>query len=289
MPTPLPTNYDLHTHSHFSDGALSPTELLMRAQERGISHLALTDHDSVSGLEEAYQASQVHRVNLIPGIEFSCHWNFQLVHLVGLSIDPDNSQLQAGVEENKARRWQRADAIHADLKKRGYDVQDKVEALLVKDSVPTRPHFAQALVESGYAKNKKQAFKRFLVPGKPGYIAMQWPSLAEAAGWIQTAGGVAVLAHPMRYRLTRTKLIRLIKDMLDVGVNALEVATPITEPQQMIMLAQLCKEHNLFASRGSDFHSDDQPWAKLGGAPLLPEAVQPVWDQFNPTINPTPN
>ncbi len=280
MSTPLLNNFDLHTHSYFSDGQLSPSELLVQANELGISHLALTDHDSTSGLAEAQKMASTLAITLINGIEFSCHWRFQLIHLLGLAVDPNNAKLIEGIEANKARRWQRAEAIHADLLKHDIDIQDRVSQMLNEDSVPTRPHFAQALVEAGYAKNKKQAFRRFLVNGKPGFVPIEWPSLDQAAGWIHAAGGIAVLAHPMRYNFTRSKLIKLINDMKACGVGAMEVATPITDAQQMTMLGQLCVEHDLLASRGSDFHSYDQPWARLGGAPALPDNVTPVWHQL---------
>ena len=273
-------NYDLHTHSYFSDGAYSPKELLSAAVDCNITHLALTDHDTVGGLEEAQQAARELDINFIPGIELSCVWKHQLLHLVGLNIDASNSSLLAGVAQNQERRWQRAEAIHRDLAKHDIEVRENVELSLQKGSVPTRPHFAAALVKQGHAKDKKQAFKRYLVKGKPGYVAMQWPELSEAANWINEAGGVAVLAHPMRYKFTRSRLIMLIEEMQEYKVNAIEVATPITDKQQMQMLAQLSLEHQLWASRGSDFHSVEQVWARLGGAPELPEDVRPVWQLF---------
>ena len=281
MMKPVVTNYDLHTHTYFSDGAFSPKELICAAVERNITHLALTDHDTVSGLAEAQNVADQMPINFIPGIELSCVWRHQLLHLLGLNIDSNNASLLAGVAQNQERRWQRAEAIHKDLAKHDINVRDDMESNLQKDSVPTRPHFAAALVKQGLAKDKKQAFKRYLVKGKPGYVAMQWPDLSEAAKWVHDAGGVAVLAHPMRYKFSRSRLIMLIEEMREYGVKAIEVATPITDQQQMQMLAQLTREHNLWASRGSDFHSLEQAWARLGGAPELPEAVTPVWQLFN--------
>ena len=276
-----PNNFDLHTHSYFSDGALSPEELVKAAIELDITHLALTDHDTLSGLDEARQATKGQPISLITGVELSCVWQHQLLHLLGLNIDPSHPELLKGVAQNKQRRWQRAEAMHEDLDKHGINVRDHLRSSLKQDSVPTRPHFAAAIVELGLAKDKKQAFKRYLVKGKPGYVAMQWPHLSDAASWIIAAGGTPVLAHPMRYKFSRSKLVKLILEMKDYGVNALEVATPITDSQQMAMLAQLSQEHQLWASRGSDFHSAEQVWARLGGAPELPEIVKPVWQLFN--------
>lgn len=272
--------YDLHSHSHFSDGSLSPTELVKQAVEAGISHLALTDHDTVSGLQEAQHAADKTELTLVNGVELSCTWQHQLLHVVGLNVDPTNIELLAGIEQNRQRRLDRAQAMFDDLETHNIFIRDEVQALLHTEGVPTRPHFAQALVEKGYAKDKKQAFKRYLVRGKPGFIAMQWPSLEDVGAWVTAAGGVAVLAHPTRYSFTRSKLIKLIADMQAAQVLGIEVTTAITNKQQAAMLSQLALEHKLFASTGSDFHSNDQPWARLGHADPLPANLTPVWSQF---------
>lgn len=282
----MTTKYDLHSHSYFSDGALSPTQLLEQAKEIGISHLALTDHDTTNGLSEARLAAQQNSIELINGVELSCNWNFQLLHVVGLNIDPQNDLLRQGIEQNRVSRIERAEAMFADFEKHDIDLREAVAAQLLINqkqgelAVPTRPHFAQALVDAGFAKNKKQAFKRYLVRGKPGFIAMSWPSVQEVGRWITASGGVAVLAHPMRYKFTRSKLIRLIEEMRPAGVHGIEVSTTTTDPQQTTMLAELAKKYDLFASLGSDFHSNDQPWARLGGARPLPEGLTPVWKSF---------
>ncbi len=278
--------YDLHSHSYFSDGELSPTSLVEQAVDVGITHLALTDHDTTNGLQEAQSAAQSNPIQLVNGVELSCSWNFQLLHVVGLNIDPTNDQLCHGIEQNRRSRLDRAQAMFVDFEKHGIDLREAVAAQLSIESnaeysaVPTRPHFAQALVEAGYAKDKKQAFKRYLVYGKPGFVAMPWPSVQEIGRWITASGGIAVLAHPMRYKFTRSKLIRLIEEMRPAGINAMEVSTTTTNPQQASMLADLTIQHNLLASLGSDFHSNDQPWARLGGARPLPDGLNPVWDHF---------
>ena len=169
--------------------------------------------------------------------------------------------------------------MHQDFIKHGIDLREEV-AKLLNESAPTRPHFARALINLGYAKDLKQAFKRYLVRGKPGYIAMQWASLEEVGSWLNAAGGVAVLAHPLRYKLTRTKLIRLIEEMQQTGIQGIEISTSTTDKQQMEMLANLAVEHQLLASIGSDFHSTNQPWVQLGGAVQLPSRVTPVWNEL---------
>ena len=272
--------YDLHSHSHYSDGSLSPAELVEQAIAADISHLALTDHDSIAGLAEARLAAQKTTLQLINGVELSCNWRHQLLHVVGLDIDPNNATLLAGIEQNRQRRFDRAEAMFEDFEKHDIDIRDQVQALIHNDAVPTRPHFADALVEQGYAKDKKQAFKRYLVQGKPGFIAMQWPSIDEVGEWVTVSGGIAVLAHPTRYKFTRSKLIRLIADMQLAQVHGIEISTAITDQAQESMLSQLAMEHKLLASTGSDFHSNDQPWAKLGRTRSLSDDLTPVWSRF---------
>lgn len=271
---------DLHCHSNFSDGTLSPTELVALAHQAGVTTLALTDHDTLDGLAEAQIAAAEIGLTLINGIELSCTWETQLIHIVGLNVDPRNKALKLGVTENKQRRLDRAEAMYEDFEQHDIFLRDDVANLIRARAVPTRPHFAQALVDQGYAKDKKQAFKRYLVRGKPGYIPMTWPDIEKIGAMITAAGGVGVLAHPNRYKLSRMKLSRLISDMLKAGVEGIEVSTSTTDKQQSEMLAELAKRFGLLASLGSDFHSIDQPWARLGSAVDLSKELKPVWSRF---------
>lgn len=272
--------FDLHCHSHYSDGDLAPEALLSLAEQRGVTHLALTDHDTVAGLPAIIAAAAESSVKIISGVEFSCTWNGQLLHILGLNIDQNNESLIEGIERNTNQRFERAEEMHVDFEKHGFDLRERVQQLLQPHSVPTRPHFAQALIELGAAKDKRQAFKRFLVRGKPGYVAMQWPDISEIADWIRNSGGVAVLAHPLRYKFTRSKLVGLIKEMKLAGVEGMEVSTAATDPQQTALLTSLVQQHELLASIGSDFHSLDQPWALLGNAAPLSDTLTPVWSRF---------
>lgn len=271
---------DMHCHSYFSDGSLSPTELVELADQAGITDLALTDHDTLDGLPEAQIAANKVGISLVTGIELSCTWEKQLIHVVGLNVDPNNKTLKAGVEQNKQRRLDRAEAMFEDFEQHDIFIRNVVAKHIRERGVPTRPHFAQALVDLGYAKDKKQAFKRFLVKGKPGYIPMLWPDVEQIGAWITAAGGIGVLAHPNRYKLTRTKLSRLISEMLKAGIKGIEVSTSTTDKQQSAMLADLAKQFGLYASIGSDFHSKDQPWARLGGAADLSKELKTVWSGF---------
>ncbi len=272
--------YDLHSHSHYSDGDLSPSELVEKAADSAITHLALTDHDTVDGLPEAKAAANKRGINLIDGVELSCTWENRLVHVVGLNVNPTDKNLIALIKDNKQRRLARAESMFQDLEQHDINVRDGVRNALGGRGVPTRPHFAQALVEQGFAKDKKQAFKRFLVRGKPGYIPMLWPDLNDIGKAIVSAGGVGVLAHPMRYKLTRTKLSWLIKDMVAAGIRGMEICTASTDKQQVAMLSDLATKFNLLSSMGSDFHSPSQPWAQLGRVEPLPSSLTPVWDTF---------
>ncbi|MEO0367239.1 MAG: PHP domain-containing protein [Pseudomonadota bacterium] len=272
--------YDLHCHSTFSDGDLNPDALLALAAERDITHLALTDHDTVSGLDEAAQAAAKHGITLVKGIELSCEWNGQLLHMLGLGIDDTSDQLLEGVATNRRLRIERAESMFIDFERHDIDLRDSVTQQVGERGVPTRPHFAQALIDQGIVKDKNQAFRHYLVRGKVGFVPMQWPEVSDVIGWISAAKGLAVLAHPMRYKFTRSKLIRLIEAMIPAGVRGLEVSTPITRPSEIDMLGQLTKQFGLLASMGSDFHSQQQPWAKLGGATELKDDLTPVWSEF---------
>lgn len=270
------TKFDLHCHSTYSDGDLHPHDLVALAKEKAITHLSLTDHDTIDGLEAAQQAAQQNNIHLVPGVELSATWRGQLLHIVGLGIDPHNKVLTAGLKRNRDSRLLRAENMLADFRNHGIELSAAVASVL-GDAIPTRPHFAQALINEGYAKDKRQAFKRYLVRGKPGYVALQWPSIAEIAEWVVAAGGVAVLAHPLRYKLTRTKLITLVKEVKACGIDGLEVSTPINDMQQITMLGNIASNQGMYASVGSDFHSLAQPWAPLGSAVALPDHLQPVW------------
>ena len=271
---------DLHCHSHCSDGALSPTELLALAHENQVQMLALTDHDTLDGLSEAALAAKELGIKLIDGVELSCQWRGQVLHLLGLNIDPNHDGLKAGITSNKQVRWSRAEAMFEKFKHQGIDLRDAVVEQLGANSIPTRPHFAAALVALGVVVDKREAFKRYLVRGKPGFVAMEWPAATTAMKWVIEAGGEAVLAHPTRYKFTRSKLITLIEELLEIGPLGLEVATPTTDVGQQKMLADLCRRWQLTASVGSDFHSPQQRWLNLGGCPTLPDDITPVWARF---------
>ena len=271
------THYDLHTHSRQSDGTLSPTELVTRAAAAGVEVLALTDHDTLSGLEEARTAAQAAGIRLVPGVEISVTWNRQTIHVVALNVDPAAPELRAGLERLQEFRVWRAEEIGRQLAKAGIEGATEGARRHAQGVLISRTHFAHFLVETGRAKDLRAVFKKFLVKNKPGHVSGQWAGLEEALGWIRAAGGQAVIAHPARYRLTNSKLRRLISEFRDCGGEGLEVVSGSHSQQDMHNMASLARQCELLASRGSDFHGPENPWIELGRLPELPAGLVPVW------------
>lgn len=273
-------DYDLHTHSTASDGGYPPSELVRHAAAAGITTLALTDHDCTLGLAEAQTAAQTLGIRLIPGLEISTTWQGKTLHLVGLGIDPDSAPLQHGLAQLQATRAERAAEIGRRLDK--YGIPGVFEAVRAKagDGMLTRSHFAKHLAQLGLAGNVRDAFERYLIHGKPGHVPTRWADLADAIDWINTAGGVAVLAHPQRYKLTGSWLRRLLGEFREMGGAGLEVVAGTAAPGDVQSSAELARRFDLLASIGSDFHSPENLWPKLGRLPPLPAGLVPVWSRF---------
>ncbi|MBE9533172.1 MAG: PHP domain-containing protein [Proteobacteria bacterium] len=274
------TCYDLHSHSTASDGSLSPTELVARAIEHNVDVLALTDHDGTEGVTEARQAAQGSNLRLISGVEISVTWGGTTIHIVGLNIDIENQTLQQGLSGMRHYRIGRAEEIAKRLDKAGIAGALEGARKYASDIMLGRVHFAKFLVEHDYAKDINDVFKRYLVRNKPGYVPGEWASLEDAVNWITSAGGQAVIAHPARYKITATKLRRLIGEFKEAGGIGFEVVSGRQHPEEIKTMAALAEKFELFASRGSDFHSPDNTWIELGRLPELPESCQPIWSQF---------
>ncbi len=271
---------DLHCHSTASDGTLTPTELVMLAHERGVTHLSITDHDTVRGLPEAIECASSVGVNIITGVEFSALWNNQSIHILGFNFDYQSEGIQNAVNRQELSRFSRAKTIAEKLHCKGFE--GLYEAALIKSSgqAPGRPHIAAAMVEKEYVKNVSTAFKKYLGAGKLGDVKSLWPSLNEVVSWIVNAGGMAVIAHPRKYNMTVTKLRSLIEDFVEVGGEGIEVITSGQKQGEIGLLADLTVRYGLKGSVGSDFHSPAHTWVNLGGIPKLPQSVEPVWSTW---------
>ena len=272
--------FDLHCHSSTSDGDLSPTELILRAREQGVTSLALTDHDSTAGLAEAQQAADSAGIHFIPGIELSANWNKQCFHIVGLNINPDSPSLQKGTRELQSIRIERAKKIALKLEKKKISGALTAVSEQVGKGMITRTHFAHFLLTQNHVSSMQQAFDRYLGKGKPAFVATQWTELEIVIKWIKEAGGVAVLAHPMRYKLTASFMKRLLTAFSDMGGQGIEVVSGRNNPDEIHRAANYAKQFNLAGSMGSDFHTPKNPWVELGRLAPLPSNVPPVWGLF---------
>ena len=272
------TIIDLHAHSTASDGELTPTELVVKAVDNSVDILALTDHDTVSGLAEAQTAASKHNITLINGIEFSARWDNKTIHIVGLNIDAENKSIfDATIHLNKLRE-ERAIKIGEKLEKVGIENAYENTKKIAGDGTVTRQHFSQFLVNNGHAKSQADVFKRFLVNNKPGYVSVSWPSLEETINNITNAGGVAVIAHPLRYKMTATKLRKLILEFKDNGGKAIEVVTGNNNQNEITTVTNYAKRYDIAGSVGSDYHNANTPWAQLGKLLDLPQGLTPVWE-----------
>lgn len=275
------TRYDLHTHSTASDGSLAPADLVAAAAAAGIDVLALTDHDCTDGFAAAVVAGDRYGVRVIAGVEISTSWQGRQIHVVGLDIDPHCSELRLGLSRLKSRRLERAAAMGERLSRQGIAGIGEAAQQRAGSGMVTRTHFAQVLFERGLAASPRDAFDRYLAQGKPGYVKTEWASLEEAVCWIGAAGGIAVIAHPLRYPLTGAWLRRLLAEFRELGGRAIEVASGTAPPGDVQAACAHALRHGLLASCGSDFHGPEQVWPKLGRLPPLPASVVPVWSTWS--------
>ncbi|MDP9014817.1 MAG: PHP domain-containing protein [Pseudomonadota bacterium] len=271
---------DLHTHSNRSDGSLTPTELVRRAAEAALSVLALTDHDTIAGLEEARAQAELTGIRLVAGVEISASWRAQGIHVLGLWIDPACRQLQQHLESQAQRRRARMRKICGRLSSLGLPGDELLAAVESSPGVPTRAHLAEALRAGGHVGRTDDAFRKYLGKGKAAHLAADWPALAEVIGWIRAAGGVASLAHPARYALSAGARRQLLAEFAAAGGTALEVVTGGNGAHHVEASAMLAVKYGLAGSIGSDFHNPQQVWNPLGRLAKLPDCVVPVWRAF---------
>jgi predicted metal-dependent phosphoesterase TrpH len=274
-------NVDLHCHSTASDGALAPREVVGRAAQQGVELLALTDHDQLAGLAEAREAAQEAGVAFVDGVEVSVSWRNLTVHVVGLNVNPDNLALQAGLNQVRSGRIERAREMGRGLQEAGIaGCFEGAMELADNPAMVSRTHFARYLAQRGVVAATKDAFHHYLVPGKPGYVPHRWAQLAQAIRWILDAGGQAVLAHPGRYRLSAGAMSHLVEEFRGAGGRAIEVVTGSHSRDQYALFGALALRHGLAASRGSDFHGPGEG-AELGGLPEMDPRLQPIWSGWS--------
>ena len=273
--------YDLHCHSTRSDGLLAPAEVSHRAARRGVDVLALTDHDEVDGLDEARTAAEDAGIRFIDGAELSVSWNDVTLHIVALGIDPHCASLVAGLAAIREGRSTRARSMSDALAAAGIpDAYAGAMAYVTSERLISRTHFARFLVETGYARDTRDVFKRYLVCGKPGYVVHEWATLTDAVGWIHAAGGQAVLAHPGRYKIDGKRMRALLAEFRDRGGDAIEVVSSSHTSAQFTEFARQARVFGLLASSGSDYHGPGESRFDLGDMPLLPAGVAPVWKDW---------
>ena len=273
--------YDLHSHSVFSDGTLTPSALVARAAQRGVQVLALTDHDDTGGLGAAHAAAREYGVQLVDGVEISVTWRGQTIHVVGLGIDASDCVLQSGLAATRGGRIERARKMAAALDELGISGSfEGAQRFAANPQMISRTHFARFLVQQRTVRDMNAAFRRFLGAGQPAFVPHEWASLSDAVSWINGSGGVAVIAHPGRYALDTTQLRALLAEFHEFGGSAIEVVSGSHKPHQYVTFTAHARHFGLAASVGSDFHSPEESYHDLGSLPALPHECTPVWEKL---------
>ena len=279
-------NADLHCHSTVSDGTLEPEALAARAKANGVELWALTDHDELGGQQRARDAARALALPYLTGVEISVTFLGTTVHIVGLGVDSDDAALRRGLVATRGGRGARALEMADELAKVG--IPGTYEGALRyagNHELISRTHFARHLVETGICADTQEVFRRFLVEGKPGFVPHRWATLGDAVGWIVAAGGVAIVAHPARYKFSPNEEYALFTEFKDHGGRGVEVTTGSHTAAEAERYAGTAREFDLLASCGSDFHSPDESRIDLGGLPPLPAGLKPVWETLQSRVH----
>lgn len=272
---------DLHCHSTASDGLLPAADVARRAAENGVELLALTDHDDLSGLPAARCVADDAGMRFVNGVEISIEWAGLQVHILGLNFAADDPALNAGLAAIRSGRVNRAQRMSAELEKIG--IAGAFDGAMRHAENPTlisRAHFARFLVETGVCKDVRSVFDSYLVPGRPGYVDHRWVTLADSVGWIVGAGGIAAVAHPGRYKFSRSQMRRFLDEFKELGGQAIEVVSGSHSAENVTLFARLAREYAFMASCGSDFHGPGESYVDLGRLSPLPQGLVPVWEAF---------
>jgi len=277
---------DLHLHSSASDGVLEPAAVIALAAANGVRMLALTDHDTTAGLESAHSTARLHGIALVAGAEVSANWSGRAIHVLGLAIDPCAPALAAGLERTRALRRARARAMADRLNRHGLPGDELYGAAQAGANVLTRTHLARAMVACGIVPDAGAAYTEWLGQGRPGHVSANFCALGEVVSWICAAGGYAVIAHPLRYRLSAGARRKLVADFKGAGGAGIEVVTGGQSSTQVEAATGIALRAGLAGSVGSDFHDPAIPWNPPGRLANLPQTVSPIW--LKPGFPPVP-
>ena len=280
-------NADLHCHSVVSDGTLTPEDLAARAKANGVELWSLTDHDEIGGQHRAAAAARSQGMAYLTGTEISVTFAGNTVHIVGLGFDPDNAALAQGLAATRGGRGERAQEMAAQLAQVGiHGAYEGALKFVGNPELISRTHFARFLVETQVCRDTNEVFRKYLTEGKPGYVPHRWATLGDAVRWINEAGGLAVIAHPARYKFTANEEYALFSEFKAHGGAGVEVVTGSHTAAEYVTYATMAEEFGLAASRGSDFHSPDESHTDLGTLPYLPGHLTPIWETLADRVRP---
>ena len=280
-------NADLHCHSVVSDGTMAPEDLAARAKANGVELWALTDHDEIGGQQRAAAAARSLGMAYLTGTEISVSFAGTTVHIVGLGFDPDNPQLAQGLAATRGGRGGCAREMATQLAQAGISgAYEGALQFVGNPELVSRTHFARFLVDTKVCRDTAEVFRKYLIEGKPGYVPHRWAALSDAVRWITEAGGVAVIAHPARYKLTANEEYALFSEFKAHGGQGVEVVTGSHSAAEYVTYGAMAHEFGLAASRGSDFHSPEESHTDLGALPLLPGTLTPVWELLAERVRP---
>ena len=280
-------NADLHCHSVVSDGTLTPEELAARAKANGVELWSLTDHDEIGGQHRAAAAARSQGMAYLTGTEISVTFAGNTVHIVGLGFDPNNTALAQGLAATRGGRGERAQEMAAQLAQVGiHGAYEGALKFVGNPELISRTHFARFLVETQVCRDTNEVFRKYLTEGKPGYVPHRWATLGDAVRWITEAGGLAVIAHPARYKFTANEEYALFSEFKAHGGAGVEVVTGSHTAAEYVTYAAMAEEFGLAASRGSDFHSPDESHTDLGTLPYLPGHLTPIWETLADRVRP---
>lgn len=280
-------NADLHCHSVVSDGTLTPEDLAARAKANGVELWSLTDHDEIGGQHRAAAAARSQGMAYLTGTEISVTFAGNTVHIVGLGFNPDNTALAQGLAATRAGRGERAQEMAAQLAQVGiHGAYEGALKFVGNPELISRTHFARFLVETQVCRDTNEVFRKYLTEGKPGYVPHRWATLGDAVHWITEAGGLAVIAHPARYKFTANEEYALFSEFKAHGGAGVEVVTGSHTAAEYVTYAAMAEEFGLAASRGSDFHSPDESHTDLGTLPYLPGHLTPIWETLADRVRP---